>query len=302
MGEDGSLRGVAVESHQTVDHGVIAFALPGVFHETEDLFVVTGVVVKGAGDDEPFPGAIVTAKGKLSNFRPDYISSPTGADGKFSLSLPPGKPFSLLARTAITGEKPKPGDEIGKYGASTLEAKAANIPELGPPPGVDAEKPVRVAADEAVTISGESGQIISGLIIHMFKMPDQKAIQEEKKNTSGAPDYTQGAPLKNILFATNSDELKGDFAEELALWVKFLQSQPEIKIEVNGYTDDVGRAQYNQLLSERRAKVLGSYLIDKGVAPDRIVAVGYGEANPAADNRTEDGRSKNRRVEIKFVK
>ncbi len=302
VGRDGKLGKTAIEGRQTIDQGTIEFALPGIFHETEDSFTVTGVVVKGAGDDEPFQGAIVTAKGKLSKYRPDYVSSPTGADGTFSLALPPGKAFVLLARTSITGDKPKPGDEIGKYGANALEAQLANVPELGPPPGIDGEKPVRVAADEAVTVTGETGQVISGLIIHMYKMPDQKAIQEEKKNTSGAPDYTQGAALKNLFFATNSAELQGDFAVELDLWVKFLQSRPEINIEVNGYTDDVGSAHYNQRLSEKRAQVLGSYLIDKGIAPGRVVAVGYGEASPAADNTTAEGRSKNRRVEIKFVK
>ncbi|NTV15398.1 MAG: OmpA family protein [Desulfobulbaceae bacterium] len=299
---DGKLRRVTLANYQKVDYGVIDCVLPGGFSETEDSFTVTGVVVKGAGEDEPLPGAIVLAKTKESRYRPDYVSMPTGADGKFSLQLPPGKAFNLMARLSITGGKPNPGDEIGKYGVNSLDPKEAKISELGPPPGIEVEKPDKVVADEAISITGENGQVISGLIIRMYKIPDQKAIQEEKKNTLGAPDYEQGAALKNLLFASNSTKLQGDFVAELDLWVKFLRNKPDINIELSGYTDDVGQPQYNQHLSEKRAQVVGSYLIEKGVNPERVVATGYGEANPVADNASEDGRSRNRRVEIKFVK
>lgn len=309
-GGEGKLRRLPVESHQDLDHGAIAFALPGVFGEKEDSFTVTGMVVKGAGDDEPYSGAIVTAKaGKSSKYRPDYVSSPTGADGRFLLTLPPGRPFVLLARSSITGSKPNPGDDIGKYGASSLQPQIPDMSQLGPPPGVEAETPVRVAvaADEQITIKGEKGQVISGLIIHMYKMPDQKAIKEniqkESTNDSNAPDYyNKGAALQNLLFATNKAVLQGNYVEELDQWVKFLQGKPDIHIEVNGYTDNVGSEQYNQQLSEKRAQVVGSYLVDKGIDPGRIVAVGYGEASPVADNKSEEGRSKNRRVAIQFVK
>lgn len=301
-GGEGKLRRFALEKNATVDHGLIECAVPGAFRETEDTFTVTGRVVEGAGEDTPVKGAIVLAKTKTSQYRPEYVSKETGANGAFTLFLPPGKKYNLMARTAITGDKPKPGDAIGKYGAANaLEPQAVGMSELTPPPGITSGKPERVDAEESIPITGESGQVVSGLVIHMYKMPDQKAIQEEKKNTAGAPDYEQGAALKNLLFATNSAQLQGNFAEELDLWVKFLQSRRDLAIELNGYTDDVGSEQYNQHLSERRAQTVGSYLIDKGVAPERLVAVGYGEKNPIADNATPEGRSRNRRVEIKFL-
>jgi len=306
-GGEGKLRRIVVSGKQEVDQGVIEFALPGVFNETEDSFVVTGLVVKGAGDDEPYQGALVTAKtGKNSRFRPDYISSPTGADGKFIITLPPGKSYVIMARGAITGGKPSPGEDIGKYGATALEAQIPDVSQLRPPPGVDVEIP-KVAAEEQLTVKGETGQVISGLVIHMYKMPDQKSIQEgikagNRKETDEHPYYRKGVPLKNLLFATNSAELQGDFAKELDQWVDFLKGKPEISIEVNGYTDNVGSERYNQQLSERRAQVVGIYLVNKGIDSVRVAAVGYGKANPIADNASEDGRSKNRRVVIQLVK
>ena len=305
---EGKLRRISLESRSAFDSGVIEVALPENFLDTEDYFVVSGEVVNGAGDNEPYQGAMVTAKyGNTSRYRPDYVSRPTGADGKFSLRLPPGKSFILLARSSITGNKPKPGDDIGKYGANSFEPQVDDISQLGPPPGVNVEKPVKVASNEQVTVKGESGQIVSGVVIHMYKMPDQKVMQEsikaENQTDTDAPDYyKKGAALKNLLFATNSVELQGEFAEELEQWVKFLQGNTSINIELSGYTDNVGSVLYNQQLSEKRAQVVGTYLINKGVDPARVSAAGYGKANPVADNNSAEGRSKNRRVMIQFIR
>ena len=71
-------------------------------------------------------------------------------------------------------------------------------------------------------------------------------------------------------------------------------------ITVAGHTDDVGSRGYNQALSQRRAESVKSYLVGKGVAPVKIQAIGYGKSNPIASNDTEEGRAKNRRVEIVF--
>jgi len=297
---DGKLRQLAIEDFKQVDYGVINCLLPGNFQETEDHFTVTGTVVKGVGDDEPFPRAIIMAKTVATARRPEYVSAETGEDGKFSLSLPPGKTYYLMARAAITGAKPEPGEDIGKYGANSFAAQGDKDSEPGPPPGTSGEKPVRVIADEALPVTGENGQVVSGLLIHMYKMPDQQTVQNEIRNAADAPNYELGSALNNILFATNSSSLKDSSFAELDLWVKFLVGRADIMIELNGYTDEAGSAQYNLNLSERRAKAVAEYLTGKGVDQARITAVGYGEAKPVANNGTKDGRSQNRRVEIKF--
>jgi len=83
-------------------------------------------------------------------------------------------------------------------------------------------------------------------------------------------------------------------AESLIDW-------PEIRVEVGGHTDSQGDAGYNQKLSEGRARAVRDYLIRRGVAADRLVARGYGENRPIADNATEMGREMNRRVELTAI-
>ena len=73
---------------------------------------------------------------------------------------------------------------------------------------------------------------------------------------------------------------------------------PEMKIEVGGHTDNVGSADANLKLSRERAQAVMAALAERGVAAGRLTAKGYGQTVPVADNRTEDGRAKNRRVEL----
>jgi len=81
-----------------------------------------------------------------------------------------------------------------------------------------------------------------------------------------------------------------------------LQINPQIRrVRVEGHTDWIGSDAYNQALSERRANAVRDYLIGKGIAPDRMMAVGYGESRPIADNNTTQGRARNRRTEFTVV-
>jgi len=77
-----------------------------------------------------------------------------------------------------------------------------------------------------------------------------------------------------------------------------LKKNPLWHIDVAGHTDNVGDPRLNLALSENRAKVVSNYLMRRGIADDRLIATGYGGTRPIADNSTEGGRSKNRRVEI----
>ena len=77
-----------------------------------------------------------------------------------------------------------------------------------------------------------------------------------------------------------------------------LNDNSNIKVELRGYTDNTGSASANLELSQRRADAVKNWLANKGIAPSRIKAIGFGEANPIADNRTEQGRRLNRRIEF----
>jgi OOP family OmpA-OmpF porin len=77
-----------------------------------------------------------------------------------------------------------------------------------------------------------------------------------------------------------------------------LQKYPDVKVVIEGYTDNVGDPGFNRLLSEHRATAVRDYLIERGVEPPRLVAVGRGAENPIASNNTPYGRSLNRRIEF----
>jgi outer membrane protein OmpA-like peptidoglycan-associated protein len=77
-----------------------------------------------------------------------------------------------------------------------------------------------------------------------------------------------------------------------------LKSAPTLKLSIEGHTDNVGAPASNKLLSENRARSVMKAVLAGGIAAGRVTAVGFGQENPVADNRTEEGRAKNRRVEL----
>ncbi|MES2265846.1 MAG: OmpA family protein [Bacteroidota bacterium] len=107
--------------------------------------------------------------------------------------------------------------------------------------------------------------------------------------------------LKNIFFDTNKFELKTESKAELQKLVEFLQLNKTTKIEIAGYTDNVGNEQANITLSEKRANAVYQYLSTNGIPATRLVYKGYGEAQPIAPNTTEDDRSLNRRTEFMII-
>ncbi len=103
---------------------------------------------------------------------------------------------------------------------------------------------------------------------------------------------------QDILFATDSADLRADLRGDLQTISANLQRYPESTVLVTGHTDSTGAVGYNQRLSERRADSVASVLISSGVATRRIVARGAGQSQPIASNDTATGRAQNRRVEI----
>ena len=106
-----------------------------------------------------------------------------------------------------------------------------------------------------------------------------------------------------VLFDINRSLLKKSAYRVLNRVGEILSSYPENKLRVEGHADSVGRASYNQRLSELRARSVADYLIQKcGISPSRMKVLGYGEMRPVASNATREGRTKNRRVEIIILK
>ena len=136
----------------------------------------------------------------------------------------------------------------------------------------------------------------------LYELSKEKSDSTYKKDIGLQP-IEMGASLafKNIQFETNSFELKPVSFIELDKLVQLLNDNPTLKIEISGHTDNVGAPADNLALSNNRAKSVVNYLIGKGVASSRLVAKGYGETKPIADNNTEEGKAKNRRTELKVI-
>jgi OmpA-OmpF porin, OOP family len=105
--------------------------------------------------------------------------------------------------------------------------------------------------------------------------------------------------LDDVLFDFDRSNVKPEAAKILDRLVAFMQENKNSKVTLSGHTDNVGSDAYNQKLSERRVAAVREYAVKKGVDAGRISGQGFGESKPIADNKTREGRSKNRRVEIK---
>jgi outer membrane protein OmpA-like peptidoglycan-associated protein len=104
--------------------------------------------------------------------------------------------------------------------------------------------------------------------------------------------------MSDVLFDTGQYTLKPDAREKLAKVSGILLAYPDLKVQVEGYTDTVGSDEYNLTLSQHRADAVRDYLVSQGVSAANTTSVGYGKSNPIADNGTAAGRAQNRRVNL----
>jgi outer membrane protein OmpA-like peptidoglycan-associated protein len=104
--------------------------------------------------------------------------------------------------------------------------------------------------------------------------------------------------LKNVFFDTKQTQLKPESITELDNLVLLMNENTNMKIQIGGHTDNIGKPEDNQKLSLGRAVSVVNYLLGKGIKNDRLTFKGFGETKPIADNSTEQGRALNRRTEL----
>ena len=102
-------------------------------------------------------------------------------------------------------------------------------------------------------------------------------------------------------FEPNSTSLSSGSEAALGSLLELLRAYPEFRVRVGGHTDDTGRPEINVRLSLERAAAVVAWLAARGVEPGRLIAKGYGATQPIADNATEAGRARNRRIEVRYV-
>ena len=136
-----------------------------------------------------------------------------------------------------------------------------------------------------------------------YYMDVQEAKLRQKLQGTGVHVVRSGNDIRlvmpgDVTFETDSASLDPKFFSVLDSVATVLQEYKSTLVTVAGYTDSTGTSEHNQVLSEKRAATVALYLSNRGVAKERLAAVGHGESNPVAGNDTAEGRSKNRRVEI----
>ena len=105
----------------------------------------------------------------------------------------------------------------------------------------------------------------------------------------------------DIKFDFDSYKIRPESEEPLNELVRMMTDYPRMTIEVYGHTDSIGTAEYNQKLSENRARAVVEYISGHGISPNRVKSFGYGLRYPIDTNSTEEGRFRNRRVEFEVI-
>ena len=145
-----------------------------------------------------------------------------------------------------------------------------------------------------------------------FLDPDDKCVDEpETKNnyqdSDGCPDEVPeevkkfSGVIEGIYFDTNKTTIKPASKKILNKALEVLKQFEDVKLEISGHTDSRGSAELNQKLSEGRAEAVKDWLVENGIASDRLTTVGHGPDKPIDSNETRAGRAKNRRIEFKLV-
>jgi OOP family OmpA-OmpF porin len=140
------------------------------------------------------------------------------------------------------------------------------------------------------------------------KCPNEPETVNNYQDNDGCPDEIPAAVKKftgviqGINFKTGSAVITKDSNKVLDKTVQVLVDYPDVKLEIGGHTDNVGKPEFNMELSQKRAESVKNYLVGKGISSDRLTAVGYGMDKPLTSNKTKADKAKNRRTEFTLVK
>jgi outer membrane protein OmpA-like peptidoglycan-associated protein len=254
-----------------------------------------GQTINTKKDDQEY---YITAKGDYA-----YFASGDKSYGEldlFRIKLPEQvkpKPVVLIYGNVYNAENNNPigteikyellstGEEVGVANSSPSDGSYKIVLPYGKNYGYSAKADGFYSISENINLEEISGY------------------KEIKKDLFLAPiEIGEIVRLNNVFFDFNKYELKPESYPELFRVVKFLNDYPNIEVELSGHTDNIGTHEYNQRLSENRANAVAEYLFAKGINRTRIIVTGYGETQPADTNDSEEGRQKNRRVELKILK
>lgn len=212
------------------------------------------------------------------------------------------KPSILAVSLAVTllttacASNPYQGENARTATGATVGAGAGALLGSAVSNRSDRTKGVLLGAVVGATIGGLVGR----------QMDRQEAELRQQMQGTGVEVKREGDTIRlqapeNITFDTGMANIKPQFRPVLDQLAYSVSQYPDTVLRIEGHTDSVGSAAFNQTLSENRAHSVAGYLIQRGVAANRVESLGYGFSRPIADNATEYGRAQNRRVEVLIV-
>lgn len=206
--------------------------------------------------------------------------------------------LAAVATLVVTGcaQNPYYGDTANTARGATIGAGAGAVLGNVVSGSGDRTKGGLIGAAIGATVGGLIGR----------QMDQQEAELRRQMAGTGVEVQRQGDTIRlqapeNITFDTNRADVKPQFQPVLTQLAQSIRQYPGTVVQIEGHTDATGSAPYNQTLSENRAEAVRSNLTQRGVEPNRLIAVGYGMTRPVADNATAQGRAQNRRVEVLIV-
>jgi outer membrane protein OmpA-like peptidoglycan-associated protein len=189
------------------------------------------------------------------------------------------------ARSAAAAERAQMASlaaEAAKVEAFEQKASAEAV-------AADATREAQVARSEVERIREEREQELGRL---------QQALERIVDTRRTAFGLVMNLPESALRFDFNSASIRPEARETLSRIAGILMTSDNYGLAVHGHTDDIGTAEYNQQLAERRAEAVKQYMVSAGINPDIVTIRGYGKSSPIAAGRDEASRAKNRRVEI----
>ncbi len=139
------------------------------------------------------------------------------------------------------------------------------------------------------------------IILYPELLKDNNTIFQKEWHDIEDLEIEQAIILNNIYFNLNEAKLQAESETELFKLHNLLEMNPNFIIEIHGHTDNTGSDEYNLQLSEERAKSVVNYLIENGISEERLSYKGFGRSKPLTDNKSEEGKAKNRRVEFVII-
>jgi OmpA-OmpF porin, OOP family len=270
-----------------------------------DLFVVSGADTRGRGwaSIENLGTPINSAADEfffvsIPNSKTAYFS--TGRAGNLDIYSASPNPFPPEALVTVSGRVTEAGTGIPLGSDITVtDLSSGEVIASFKTDSRDGEYYVVLQKGHRYAITAKA----QGHVFYSdeYTVPPDTEGKDLKKDIGLVP--TSGATIRLLVFFDyNNSALREESKPDLNRAIEFLKENPDVRVEIAGHTDDKGDETYNKKLSQSRADAVSTYFSTNGIDASRLIATGYGEEQPVADNATEEGRIQNRRVELRVLK